>query len=76
MTRTQREEYANRIYDIIYLENLISYSQFLIGAWYMAEAVASDTALIELRNMLTIEDIESAIEIFGARYNTVREANN
>src|SRR5690349_10733988 len=69
MSLEEREAYARSIYDIVYLENIISYSQMVIGLWRITEAVASDAQMQEVREMMTLEDAESAVEIFGARYN-------
>lgn len=74
MTLEERQAYAEKIYDVVYLENLISYAQMAIGMWNIAESVADAAKMQELRELATLADFESAIEIFGARYNTLTTA--
>lgn len=74
MSLEQRQAYANSIYDVVYLENLISYAQMAIGMWAIAESVADQDKLQELRELATLEDFESAVELFGARYNDLSTA--
>lgn len=72
MSLEERHAYAKRIYDIVYLENLISYAQLAIGMWAVAETLANDSQIQQLKQYATLEDIESAVEIFAARYNELQ----
>jgi hypothetical protein len=72
MSLEERHAYAKRIYDIVYLENLISYAQLAIGVWAVAETLANDSQIQQLKQYATLEDIESAVEIFAARYNELQ----
>jgi hypothetical protein len=72
MSLEERHAYAKRIYDIVYLENLISYAQLAIGMWAVAETLANHSQIQQLKQYATLEDIESAVEIFAARYNELQ----
>lgn len=74
MSLEERKAYAKKIYDIVYLENLISYAQLAISMWSIADSIADGAQMQELRKITTLEDIESAVEIFAARYNDLSTA--
>lgn len=76
LSTEERQAHVNSIYDIMYVENLISYMQYIIGMWNIAQQTATEDQLAELDTLLNIVDAEQALELFAARYNQLLEACN